>query len=45
MTTEIALGIVMGFIGGFVFAMLLIIGIIKRIVHIVRVEKNNKDDE
>lgn len=37
MTTEIALGIVMGFIGGFIFAMLLIIGIIKKIVHIAKI--------
>lgn len=46
MTAEIALGIVMGFIGGFVFTILLMIGLVSKIVHIARVKKvDNEDDE
>lgn len=46
MTVEIALGITLGFIGGFTFAILLLMSIVKKAVTVSRkIEKSKKGDE
>lgn len=46
MTVEIALGITLGFIGGFTFAILLLMSILKRAIIVsAKMEKRDEGDE